>query len=494
MVCAFFDSRGENMDWNRKDLDTMPAAERLIRKGDERIETYCEDTMMRGNPDAVLVARDEKEVAEALAFCHSKQISLTICGSQTSMTGASVPREGLLVSTEKLEGVTDISTHGDETIAVVRPGTVIADLQRTVAEAGFYYPVAPTSRDECRIGANVATNATGEDSYKYGPVRRYVQSLEIVLPDGSKRMLERKAGEDICVERNRAGYFAEWKNPIDLIIGSEGTLCFVSKVRLRLLHKSPSFFSALIPVSSNRLALEFVIDVALNRKNPNPRTLELIDQGALAHMKTAEGIPSLPEEAKAFLYIKQEYANEEEMNRRLEQWYEAALKFTEQELADQILIATTTKQQEDFRLWRHRVPESANELGRTYWANGGGKVGSDWWVPMNRLMEMMEHFYRVADATGLPYMGYAHIGSGHPHTNLLARDPKEKAKAIEVLTSCCRKAVELGGGVAGEHGIGKLHTDLMPIQHSSQVIEQMRAWKTEYDPYWILGRGNIFEV
>ena len=211
-------------------------------------------------------------------------------------------------------------------------------------------------------------------------------------------------------------------------------------------------------------------------------------------MKTAEGIPALPDEAQAFLYIKQEYADEEEMNRWLERWYDAALGFSGQELSDRILIATSSKQQEDFRLWRHRVPESANELGRSYWTNGGGKVGSDWWVPMNRLIEMMEHFYQVANATGLPYMGYAHIGAGHPHTNILARDAKEKAKALEALTNCCQKAVELGGGVAGEHGIGKLHTDLMPIQHSPQGIDRMKAWKSEYDPYWILGRGNILEV
>jgi len=104
----------------------------------------------------------------------------------------------------------------------------------------------------------------------------------------------------------------------------------------------------------------------------------------------------------------------------------------------------------------------------------------------------MNYFYLEADALKLPYMAYAHLGSGHPHTNVIAKTPADKKRAEEMILRCCRKAVELGGGVAGEHGIGKIHTNLMPIQHSSAVIDQMRRWKKEYDPNWILGRGNIF--
>lgn len=119
-------------------------------------------------------------------------------------------------------------------------------------------------------------------------------------------------------------------------------------------------------------------------------------------------------------------------------------------------------------------------------------MGSDWWVPVEKLLIMMDFFYATADASGLSYIAYAHLGCGHPHTNLQYRDAREKEKAHEVLRACCRKAVELGGGVAGEHGIGKLHTDLVSIQYPSKIIEQMRAWKLEYDPNWIFGKGNIF--
>lgn len=480
------------MDWDHNLLKSLPSKGGVIMAEDERMESYREDTMYRGSPDAVVVARDEQEVTEVISFCNNNSIPVTVCGSQTSMTGASVPNGGLLVSTERLEGVIDIVDDDEGPVATVRPGTIVADLQGAIADAGYFYPVAPTSRDECRIGSNVSTNATGEDSYKYGPVRQYVKEIDLILPNGAKKTLRRNAGENPSWERNRAGYFTGWKNPIDLIIGSEGTLGFISRVALSLIPKAPLFFSGLIPFPSNGKALDFVLEISIGDTEIKPRTLELIDSGALKMMKTADGFPKISDEIAAFLYIKQEYANDEDRDRWLSMWYDKMIPFAGQAFADRILIALTPRQQEDFRLWRHRIPEAANEHGHTYWKDGGSKVGSDWWVPLGRLRDMMEHFYMAADATGLPYMGYAHIGAGHPHTNFLAKNPAEKKRALDALASCCKKAVDLGGGVAGEHGIGKIHTDLLAVQHPREVIEKMRRWKREYDPNWIMGRGNIF--
>lgn len=478
----------------REKLKKYPESKKLIMAGDERILSYSEDTMMRGSPDAVLVARDEKDAIDALIYCNANKISVTFCGSQTSMTGASVPLEGLLISTEKLEGVQDIREEDGEMVVVTRAGTVVADLQKTVSDAGHFYPVAPTSRDECRIGANVNTNATGEDSYKYGPVREYVKRIELVLPNGEKRILERQKGEKLSWERNRAGYFIDWENPLDLIIGSEGTLGFVSNVTLKLTRPPSDFFSALLPFPSNWDALNFVLDTALIGNKLDPRTLELIDSGALEIMKTAEGFPEIPSDIKALLYVKQEYKNDDEKDRFLQMWFEKTIAAGCREFENFIFIAQTFKEKENFRLWRHRIPEVANEHGRDYWNVGGGKIGTDWWVPLQNLREMMEYFYKISDETLLPYMGYAHIGSGHPHTNYLAKNPEEKKRAHDALILCCKKAVELGGGVAGEHGIGKLHTDLLSIQYSKNVIEKMKKWKLEYDPNWILGKGNIFKL
>ncbi|HQC50447.1 MAG TPA: FAD-binding oxidoreductase [bacterium] len=463
-----------------------------ILLGDERIESYCEDTMYRGSPDAVLLPRKDEDILAAIEFCSSYKIPLTICGSQTSMTGASVPDEGLLLSTEKLEGIEDIVDIGGQPHVVVKPGTVVSQLQAELAKKNLFYPIGPTSKDQCRIGANIATNATGEDSYKYGTVRQYVQSLELITPDCKSVFYSREPGEAASGKRNTAGYFTGWENPIDLIIGSEGTLGFISRATIRLIPGVPSFFSALIPFESNMEALSFAVNLTLNEKDKKPRTLELIDSGALKMMKTSRSFPSIPNEIAAYLYIKQEYDSEKELGRWAQIWQERIQKACGCDLEKHSMVALTQNDQEIFRLWRHRIPEAANELGRLYWKDGGGKVGSDWWVPIDKLIEMMEFFYAAADRSGLPHMGYAHIGAGHPHTNLLGRTPTEKNLARDILSACCKKAVELGGGVAGEHGLGKIHTDLLSIQHSKSTIELMKHWKNQYDPDWIFGRGNIF--
>ncbi len=476
---------------DKKIFSRIPGSPDLIFKGDERIETYLEDTMMTGDPDAVMRARDEKEVKEALRFCNENRIPVTFCASQTSMTGSSVAMEGLLISTEKLEGVVAVDAAHDKPTATIRPGTIVADAQKKIDEAGFFYPVAPTSRDECRVGANISTNATGEDSFKYGPIRRYVESIRVFLADGSEKILKREPGEIPSDAHNRGGYFTGWKNPIDLFIGSEGTLGFIADVTLRLLPKSPEFFSALIPFPSETAALECLVDMVKNR-TPSIRTLEYIDRGALSAMKTAEGVAQFPEGTQALLYFKEEY--EKGKDAALDKLYKKIASAIPQKFADSIIVADTPRQKENFRLWRHRIPEWANEEGRKYWQVNGGKVGSDWWVPVERLIQMMNFFYKEAAAVDLPYIAYAHLGRGHPHTNIFAKTPEEWKLAEDVLIRCCRKAVELGGGVAGEHGIGKIHTNLMPIQYNASVIQKMKDWKKQYDPNWILGRGNIFEA
>lgn len=465
-----------------KNLDT-------IIKGDERAETYCEDTMMRGEPDLIVRARDEQDVTEVIAQCHADKIPVTFCASQTSMTGAAVAEGGVLVSTERLEGVVDIDEQNRRVI--VRPGTITSDVQKTAADASLFFPVAPTSCDECRIGANIATNASGEDSFKYGPARPYVNELRVIKADGSRDMVSRSHTPSWASDLNRAGLEMRAEEPIDVIIGSEGTLAFIERVTLNLLPRAARFYTLLAPFAANEAAVQFIVDIAAGAHG-NVRALELIDHGALSAMKTAEGIPHISDDAQAMVYIKQEYTNEQEYQTTLERWYERIVSVSGEALAAGILVAENDKQKEDFRLWRHRIPEWANEEGRAAWDAGGGKVGSDWWVPVPKLTDMVNFFYEQAKVTGMPYMAYAHAGRGHPHTNLIAKNADELARAHDVLIACCKKAVSLGGGVAGEHGIGKMHKDLLAIQHDAETLKKMRAIKDEWDPQGILGRGTIF--
>lgn len=476
-------------------LKDLHAQTPLIFRDNPAIQTYAQDTMFQGTPEGVLRARDIQEVKEALQFCNKNKIPVTFCGSQTSMTGASVANEGLLIATTKLEKIfnLDVSTKNHFATAITEPGITISNLKKEVAKEGWFYPPAPTSQDDARLGATVSTNATGEDSFQYGTTRKYIRELKVLLADGTEKIFARKPKETPSDLLNRGGYFLESKNPIDWVIGGEGTLGFIYEITVDLILQPPGFFSALAPFPHTMNAIDFAIDVVTN-SHLSPRALELIDTGALQYMKSHPTFPSSLKEAQALIYFKQEYEDEKDFEKLLNQWMGAIQKFSTPPLSDNTLVATTEKQKEEMRLWRHHIPSSINEEYRHYWNQGGGKVGSDWWVPISKLKGMMDYVYQTGKEAGIPFMAYAHIGKGHPHVNYLCKTPSEKKKGEQLLLLCCKKAVSLGGGVCGEHGIGKLHHNLLAIQWNKKYLEQMRRIKKEWDPHWILGRGNILKT
>lgn len=444
------------------------------------LSEYFEDTVERGIPDFIASPRDENDAAEILKQCSRDKIPVTFCAAQTSMTGASVAKSGLLMSCKGMTGIVDIFESGGQAVALVKPGSVISDLQKEISKSGFFYPVSPTSKDECTIGGNVCTNATGEDSFKYGSVRRYVKSLHVIKANGEKIILQRLNGETPCFERSCGGYVLGWKNPIDLFIGSEGTLGFISEVGISLLEKEPEFFSAFLPFKTNGAALKFIVDIFQN-KDVSLRALEFIDKFSIELMKTHPTFPKLKDTISSLVYLKVECRSKVESERALSKI-----------CSKDAIVAFTQAEKENMRLWRKHIPDRVKQLASTGKEGGGGKVGADWWVPMKNLLQMMDFFYSVARKTRLDHMAYAHLGRGHPHTNFFAFDEEQMKTAMSARLDCCRMAVHLGGGVSGEHGIGKINHHLLSIQHLPQTIEQMMAWKRGWDPDWILCPDNLF--
>ncbi|MDO8494525.1 MAG: FAD-binding oxidoreductase, partial [Deltaproteobacteria bacterium] len=261
-------------------LEKLPTTTPLIYKDNPSIESYAKDTMMAGMPDAVLRARDVQEIKEVLKFCNLHKIPVTFCGSQTSMTGASVAQGGLLLSTANLTRVLDIGVVEGKAYATTEPGVTISELKKAALGEGWFYPPAPTSQDDARIGATVSTNATGEDSLQYGGTRKYVREIKVLLADGSEKTLTRKRGETIQDEPGRAGYSPFYSNPLDLFIGGEGTLGFIYEVTVDLIKAPPAYFSALAPFPNSMQALDFTV-ACIQEGKLKARALELIDTGAL---------------------------------------------------------------------------------------------------------------------------------------------------------------------------------------------------------------------
>ncbi len=455
-------------------MKQIPCRSLMLARGLDQITPYLSDTLLTGDPDLVYRAGDGRELKEILAYCHHHRIPVTFSGRQTSLTGASVAFEGLLISMEKNDRILDIATDPATglTTATAQPGILVGEFQKTVAQAGWYYPPDPTSRNEAALGGTVATNATGEDSLLYGPTRRYVRRLKILLADGREMELTRTRPYTGAT-KNKAGYVLEG-DPIEAFIGSEGTLGLVTEVTVDLLPAPQDHLTGWAFFPDLMSGIEFVV---LSQQHPGiqPRSLELIDSQSLAIIRKQERAPEIPERAGSVIVFKQEYSSLGDRDEKMGCWMgflESVLRSHRAEgLMHATQVALDPSSQERFRALRHAIPSTINEEARKYGPDGGGKVSTDWWVPLGSLQKMMREVVEESEALGLPYYAFAHIGNGHPHMNYIARNRDEKRLAEELLVRQCRRAVAYGGGVAGEHGLGKIHRFLLPVQCQPPVIE-----------------------
>jgi len=144
------------------------------------------------------------------------------------------------------------------------------------------------------------------------------------------------------------------------------------------------------------------------------------------------------------------------------------------------------------RALRHRIPSAINEALQPYRSQGGVKMGTDWWVPYRKLPNFMDRWDAAITKLGLRTFAFGHVGNGHPHVNFLCCNGDETSRARAIIVDMCRDAVAEGGGVAGEHGLGKLKRDLLPIQWPAETLSRMQNVKRAWDPEGILGRGNMF--
>jgi FAD/FMN-containing dehydrogenase len=207
--------------------------------------------------------------------------------------------------------------------------------------------------------------------------------------------------------------------------------------------------------------------------------IEYVDDASLDLMRGS--YPEIPVQAAAALMIEQEDPDIDEWASRLE---------NAGALLDSSWFGETDRDRERFRRFRHALPERVNEM---VIRRGFMKLGTDYAVPLDRNREMIR-FYRqqLAESYGGGYVIYGHIGDAHVHVNMLPATEEENAAGNALLKVFARKAVELGGTVSAEHGLGKRKAYLLGLQYTPEQIEAMKQVKRRLDPNWLLGPGNLF--
>ena len=453
------------------------------------VKSFCTDSSdYPGHAEALIRPKSTQEVAEVLKEANSKKISVTPIGNRSSLTGSAAAAGGWILDTSQMSKILEI--NHETKFAISEPGIMLSDFKKTILDKGLFYAPDPTSEKECFFGGSVATNASGSRTFKYGSTRKYVRALEVVLATGEILNIRRPE-----IEKNTFGYLP-FQNMVDIFVGSEGTLGIITKAEVDLLNKPENSFGGMAFFKTLKETLDFVVNIRRELTNQfpkiTPRAVELFDHHGLNIIKPDSPF-KIPENAQAAIFFEQEYLSSDKNTFEdiLNNW----LSFLEANklLVEDTIIADRQKQQDELRRLRHKVPSTLFEEGGEFVKDGGGKVSTDWSVPITKIHEIINYAQELATQSKIqePVI-YGHIGNGHPHYNFIARNADEKKRILDVVHKTCQRVVSMRGTIAGEHGIGKVKKNLIGYQYPPSVVNVMKSLKFSLDPNGILAPGNLF--
>jgi glycolate oxidase len=361
-----------------------------------------------------------------------------------------------------------VEIDDDNMTVTAQAGVVTADLQTAVSKRGLFYPPDPSSIAQSTIGGNVACNAGGPRCLKYGVTGDYVLGMTVVLADGATL---RTGGKAI---KNVTGY-----NLNQLFVGSEGTLGIIVEVTLRLLRLPPCFRTALAQFPALEEASQAVQTVL--QRGVVPATLELMDETAIECIEEAMHL-GLPLDIEALLLIECDGADEGVVQREIDVIVGACLQ------AGASNVEAAQSDEERDTLWRARRSVSPSLARRA-----PNKLGEDITVPRSTIPEAVRRLKNLSVRYGVPIVIFGHAGDGNLHPNILfdRRDSEQWEKVKLLVGEIFRVALELGGSLSGEHGIGTFKRPYMLEALGQVSLDAQWAIKRALDPENILNPGKV---
>lgn len=424
-------------------------------------------------PEIVLFPSSTEEVSKILSYCHQNYIPVTPRGAGTSLSGGALPVcGGVVLSTKKLNRILKIDI--DNFQAIVEPGVINYELQKAIEPYQLFYPPDPASWQTCTIGGNVAHASGGPKAVKYGTTRDYILNLEVVLSDG----------QIIWTGANTLKYSTSY-NLTHLFIGSEGTLGIITKIVLKLVPKMPHTILLLYSFSSEIDACRAVNHILIHALS-TPSALEFMERDAIEWSIKYNDIHNIQihEHTKALLLIEIEgkdidniWKEVEHLNQILQENYT---------LTAEPLIGTT--EEEKNTLWKIR-----RKVGEAVKMNSIYKE-EDTVVPRASLPELLKQVKSIGKKYQFHSVCYGHAGDGNLHINIIKGDMSddkwhnELPIAIKEIFSVCK---HLGGTISGEHGIGWVQKNYLPIVFTPTHFQLFAGIKKLFDPHLILNPSKI---
>lgn len=450
---------------------------KMIIRDQSRVLTSEEDLVSYGYdasfgfylPDLVVQVTSVEETAGILKLANRFKIPVTPRGQASSLSGGPLPVKGGIVL-DVSQWNWKLIVDSEDLVAVVSPGVVTARIDKEAAKYGLMYPPDPGSSQMSTIAGNLAENSGGPRCLKYGVTKDYVIGLEVVTPQGE---VMRTGGRTV---KNVSGY-----DLTKLIVGSEGTLGVITEATLRLVPRPPSSRTLMIIfnhfIDSGRMVTQILTSGIL------PAKIEMMDQASIRAVEAYKPL-GLPTDAEAILLVALD-------------GHPAAVKDESEKIAEiakgvgarEIKAAETDR--EAGELWQARRLVSP-AIVRTK----PTKISEDATVPRSKIPEFCARLQEIKMKYRIDLVVFGHAGDGNLHPNIICdkRDKEEMKRVEKAIEAIFHTALNLGGTLSGEHGIGTMKSAYMPWEFSPEALDMMKRIKTAWDPNNILNPSKIFPV
>jgi glycolate oxidase len=431
------------------------------------VYSYDATPQFQSMPDAVVSPRDKHEVVEMVKICNENKIPIVPRGSGTNLCAGTCPTEGGIVLLFK--HMNQILEVDEENLTVtVQPGVITLDMIQTVEAKGLFYPPDPSSMKISTIGGNINENSGGLRGLKYGVTRDYVIALEAVLPNGDIIRTGGKLAKDV------AGY-----DLTRLLVGSEGTLGLITEATLKLIPMPETKKTILALYQDIEAAARSVSKIIANKIIPT--TLEFLDQPTLQVVEDFAQI-GLPTNVQAVLLIEQD-GPEEVVDRDIKKIAEVCTN----EEAISVQVAQSEEHAMALMTARRSALSALARLKPT-------TILEDATVPRSEIANMVNAINQIAEKYKVKICTFGHAGDGNLHPTCLtdSRNHDEIERVEKAFEEIFQKAIELGGTITGEHGVGVMKAPYLEWKLGEAGIAAMKAIKDSFDPNNIMNPGKVF--
>jgi glycolate oxidase len=439
----------------------------LVLTNPDALQAYRRDRAEdpdAGTPLAVVRATSTEDVQSAVRIAAREGVGIVPRGAGSGLSGGSSAVDGAIVIS--LERMRQITVDAALQMVVVQPGAFNAEVKAAASEHGLWYPPDPSSQEFCSIGGNIATNAGGLCCVKYGVTTDYVLGLTVVLADGRAVKLGGPRLKDV------AGL-----SLTKLFVGSEGTLGIVTEAILRLMpaQRTPTTLVAMFPTVEG--AIRAVVDIKAAMR---PSMLEFMDRITINAVEDVMRM-DLDRTAAAMLIMQSDEPTEVAT---------AQIEAIEQTCglhgASEVYATSDPDESEALIEARRQAIPAVERRGALLLEDVG--------VPLPRLGDLIDGMRTIAERRGVEIAVVAHAGDGntHPLIVLDAADAAQRERADLAFGEVMSLAIELGGTITGEHGVGRLKQPWLADYLGDDVLELNLRIKRALDPQNILNPGAIF--